>query len=75
MINKFDTGEIAAHVADVLRTKMSHRSVEMSGSDYEEILNFVSQVVSKYEDNKHVLDTQLNPHTGKAEVVDVKANK
>lgn len=74
-INKFDSREIAVLTTDALRTRMQHRSVELSGEHYEEVLNYVQGVVSNYVDNKHVLNKQLNPHTGVVEEVNEPATQ
>ena len=69
MINKHDVEEMAQFTAQTLRTKMQHRSVDMTGDDFDAILNFSTELMSKYVDNQHVLDKQINPVSGVAEQV------
>lgn len=69
MINKFDAQEIAKYTADVFQNKMAHRSVDCTSEDYEAIMNFAMNHLSKYVDNRHILDNQVNPHTKVAEKV------
>jgi hypothetical protein len=70
MINSIDNQEISMKVADVLRTLMAHRSVDLSIGDHQHIWMTVAEVVKTYENNSQIHNKQINPATGVAEVVD-----
>ena len=70
-INSLDANEIARKTADMYRNLMQQRYVDISGEDYEAVTNFLTDTLSKYVDNKHIQNKQVNPHTGKAEEIEI----
>lgn len=67
MINTIDIEEIATHVANNFRTRVSHLRVDITGEDYENVRDLAKNILTKYVDNSQILDRQLNPATGEVE--------
>lgn len=56
MMNKIDAEQIAVKVTDQLRVKTAHHGVTMNDGDLLAFRNFLEQTLSKYTDNRHILD-------------------
>ena len=71
MINKYDAAEIAKATADGFRTRVAHRSVDITGDDYELVIKTCVDILESLVDNSQILDRQLNPATGRVEDANV----
>lgn len=67
MINKYDAEEIATHVANNFRTRVSHLRADITGEDYENVRDLCKKILEKQIDNSQILDRQLNPASGEVE--------
>ena len=64
MINKYDAAEIAKSTADTFRTRVSHHRVDITGAEYEAVIELCMSILADKVDNSQILDRQLNPATG-----------
>jgi len=64
MINKYDAKEIAVFVADSFRTRVSHLREDLTGAEYDKVLNTCLEILEAKVDNSQILDRQLDPKTG-----------
>lgn len=71
MINSLDIEEISKGIADVLRVRTQWLRVDLSSEDITNTVNFVTELLSKYADDKNILNKQFNPATNETEEVTV----
>ena len=69
MINKYDAAEISKATADAFRTRVAHLRGEVSGEDYEAVMEVCFNILSPQVDNSQILDKQIDPVTGEAKTV------
>lgn len=74
MINANDIEEISKSVTDVLRVRSAWTRVNLTSDDLTEVRNFITKILSKYEDNTNITNRQYNPKTNETEEV-VASNK
>ncbi|KKK50879.1 hypothetical protein LCGC14_3120610 [marine sediment metagenome] len=74
MINANDIEEISKSVTDVLRVRSAWTRVNLTSDDLTEVRNFITSILSKYEDNTNITNRQYNPKTNETEEV-VTSNK
>lgn len=58
MMNSMDKEEIVKALSEQLRTKVGHRSVDLTSADINDFRNFVDDVLSKYVDDQHLLNNE-----------------
>lgn len=69
MINAHDIEEISKSVTDVLRVRSAWTRVNLTSDDLIEVRNFITSILSKYEDNTNITNRQYNPQTNETEEV------
>lgn len=69
MINSLDIEEISKGVTDVLRVRTQWNRIDLSSDDLAATRNFVTELLSKYEDDSNILNKQYNPATNETEEV------
>lgn len=68
-VNSMDAEQIVREVVDAFRVKVSHLRVDLNGQDLQDARNFLTGVLSKYVDDKHIHNNQYNPATNSTEEV------
>ena len=68
-INTIDINEIAKATADTVRVRCAHRGENLAGDDYQDVVNFVTKLLSNYANDEQILNRQYNPKTDTVEVV------
>lgn len=61
MINTYDAQEIATAIADIYRTKLAQRRVEITGDEILAVRNFVYEQLSNKIDNSMIQSKQFDP--------------
>jgi hypothetical protein len=65
MINTYDAQEIATAIADIYRTKLAQRRVDVTGDELDAVRNFVYSQLSNKVDNSMIQSTQYDPRLNK----------
>jgi hypothetical protein len=49
---------------------MAHQRVDLTGEDFDKLLNFMKDMLSNYTDDQHIHDVQYNPKTNRTEKIE-----